>query len=81
MLILVVFNGFNVVKNLKKPDLVERQKPPFYTTWVDCESYLDYMITKDEKLIFRCFSCKKNYEKDLEIRFGKKVWKYLQILQ
>ena len=32
--------------------------------WVDCKSYLDYMITKDEKLIFRCFSCKKNYKKD-----------------
>ena len=32
--------------------------------FVDCESYLDYMITKDEKLIFRCFSCKKNYKKD-----------------
>ena len=31
---------------------------------IDCKSYLDYMITKDEKLIFRCFSCKKNYEKD-----------------
>ena len=29
-----------------------------------CKSYLDYMITKDEKLIFRCFECKKNYEKD-----------------
>ena len=22
------------------------------------------MITKDEKQIFRCFTCKKNYEKD-----------------
>ena len=31
---------------------------------VDCKSYLDYMITKDKKLIFRCFTCKKNYEKD-----------------
>ena len=30
---------------------------------VDCKSYLD-MTTKDQKLIFRCFSCKKNYEKD-----------------
>ena len=29
-----------------------------------CKSCLDYMKTKDEKLIFRCFSCKKNYEKD-----------------
>ena len=31
---------------------------------VDCKSCLDYMKTKDEKLIFRCFSCKRNYEKD-----------------
>ena len=31
---------------------------------VDCKSCLDYMKTKDEKLIFRCFCCKKNYEKD-----------------
>ena len=31
---------------------------------VDCKSCLDYMKTKDEKLIFRCLSCKKNYEKD-----------------
>ena len=31
---------------------------------VDCKSCLYYMKTKDEKLIFRCFSCKKNYEKD-----------------
>ena len=31
---------------------------------VDCKSCLDYMKNKDEKLIFRCFSCKKNYEKD-----------------
>ena len=31
---------------------------------VDCKSSLDYMKTKDEKLSFRCFSCKKNYEKD-----------------
>ena len=30
----------------------------------DCMSYLDYMTTQDEQLIFRCFSCKKNYEKN-----------------
>ena len=30
----------------------------------DCKSSLDYMITKDENLIFRWFTCKKNYEKD-----------------
>ena len=36
---------------------------------VDCKSYFDYMIIKDgaknsKRLIFRCYSCKKNYEKD-----------------
>ena len=30
----------------------------------DCKSYLDYVTIKDNKLIFRCFSCEKNYEKD-----------------
>ena len=33
MVSLVVFNSFNVVKNLKNPDLVARQKPPFYTAY------------------------------------------------
>ena len=28
---------------------------------IDCKSCLDYMTTKDEQLIFRCFRCKKNY--------------------
>ena len=41
---------------------------------IDCKFYLDYMTTKDEKLIFRCFSCKKNYKKyfnkDLIQRFA-----------
>ena len=31
---------------------------------VDCKPYLDHMITKDEKLIFGCFTCTKNYEND-----------------
>ena len=30
----------------------------------DCKSYLDYVTIKDNQLIFRCFSCKKNYEND-----------------
>ena len=29
-----------------------------------CKSSLDYMATKNEQLIFRCFECKKNYKKD-----------------
>ena len=31
---------------------------------IDCKSCLDSMTTKDEQLIFRCFRCKKNYEKN-----------------
>ena len=31
---------------------------------IDCKSCLDYMTTKDEQLIFGCFTCKKNYEKN-----------------
>ena len=30
----------------------------------DCKSCLDYMSVKDNQLIFRCFECKKNYNKD-----------------
>ena len=30
----------------------------------DCKSCLDYMITKDDQLILRCFECKNNYEKE-----------------
>ena len=43
---------------------------------VNCESCLDYMKTKDEKLIFKCFNCKQNYEKyfnkELTKRFASK---------
>ena len=31
---------------------------------IDCKSYLDYMINKDDDLIFRCFKWKKKYKKD-----------------
>ena len=31
---------------------------------VDCESCLDYIKTKNEKLILKCFNCKQYYEKD-----------------
>ena len=30
----------------------------------DFKSYLDYMSTKDDQLIFRFLECKKSYEKD-----------------
>ena len=32
----------------------------------DCKSNCDYMINKDDQLIFRCFACKKNYKKDFD---------------
>ena len=38
---------------------------------IDCKSCLDYMTTKDEQLIFRCFECKKNYKKDFNKEFIK----------
>ena len=31
---------------------------------IDFKSRLDYMMTKDKQLIFRCFRCKKNYRKE-----------------
>ena len=31
---------------------------------IDCKSCLNYMTIKDEKLIFRCFGCKKNNKKN-----------------
>ena len=39
---------------------------------IDCKSCLDYMIIKDEQLIFRCFECKNNYEKDFNKEFIKR---------
>ena len=30
----------------------------------DCKFELDHMSFEDDQLIFRCFECKKNYEKD-----------------
>ena len=51
----------NLVNNLS--DGVQNNK------CTNCKSYLDYITTKDEQQsctqsIFRCFECKKNYEKD-----------------
>ena len=30
----------------------------------DCKYYLSYVTIKDNQLIFRCFSCKRNFEKN-----------------
>ena len=37
-----------------------------------CKFYLDYMAIKDEKLNFRRFECKKNYEKDFNKELTKR---------
>ena len=42
---------------------------------LNCESCLDYIKTKNEKLILKCFNCKQYYEKD----FNKELIKDLQI--
>ena len=44
--------------------LVHNLSEGFHSDKADCESCLDYVITKDDQLIFRCFKCKKNYKKD-----------------
>ena len=49
MVILVFFNSFNVVKNLKKPDLLARQKPPFYTTQNGMQRYTQYAMVMKKK--------------------------------
>ena len=49
MVILVVFNSFNVVKNLKKPDPVARQMPPSYTTEADNEIPKERYISPKER--------------------------------
>ena len=43
--------------------------------------YLDDMTTKDEKLIFRCFECKKNYEKDFNKELIKRFANIYEFLQ
>ena len=32
--------------------------------WIVCKYCYDYMVLKNDQLIFRCFKCKKNYKKD-----------------
>ena len=39
---------------------------------LNCESCLDYVKTKNEKLIPKCFNCKQYYEKDFNKELIKK---------
>ena len=58
MVILVVFNSFNVVKNLKKPDPVARQMAPLYTTLIK----------------FKCLCYNKNHPKRFDENSKKRVF-------
>ena len=72
MVILVVFNSFNVVKNLKKPDPVARQMPHFTLLTVADKVLRDkaFNIAKDAKydgyqrglasMVYKCFDKKSN---------------------
>ena len=47
-------------------NLVSNLSESFHNnTFIDCKSCLEYMKTKDEQLIFKCSSCKKNTKKTL----------------
>ena len=47
-------------------NLVSNLSESFHNnTSIDCKSCLEYMKTKDEQLIFKCSSCKKNTKKIL----------------
>ena len=44
--------------------LIIYQKDFIIEKCLDCESCLDYIKSKNEKLILKCFNCKTYYEKD-----------------
>ena len=47
------------------PSLVDNLSEGLHSDkYTNCKSCRDYMITKDDQLIFRCFECKKKYKKD-----------------
>ena len=59
------------------PSLVSNLSDGLYSDkCADCKSCLYYMSVKDDQLIFRCFKCKKNDNKD----FNKDLIKRFEIL-
>ena len=54
-------------------DLVDNLSDRFHEDKCkDCKSKLSYMSVKDNQLIFQCFECKKNYEKEFDMELVKK---------
>ena len=46
-------------------NLINNLSDQLYNNCSDCKNSLDYMVFKDDKIVFRCFECKKNTSKDL----------------
>ena len=42
-------------------NLISNLSDQLYNNCFDCKNCLDYMIFKDNKVVFRCFECKKKY--------------------
>ena len=45
-------------------NLTNNLSDQLYNNCSDCKNLLDYMVLKDDKIVFRCFECKKNITKD-----------------
>ena len=43
-----------------------------YYKCINCKSFLEHVSVKDDQLIFRCFECRKNYKKDINIELIKR---------
>ena len=44
-------------------NLISNLSDQLYNNCFDCKTLLDYMVFKDNKVVFRCFECKKNISK------------------
>ena len=44
--------------------------------YINCKSFLDDMVFKDDQLIFRCFECKKKKKKKYMRDFNKDLSKH-----
>ena len=45
-------------------NLINNLSDQLYNNCSDCKNLLDYMVFEDDKIVFRCFGCKKNTSKD-----------------
>ena len=48
-------------------NLINNSSDQIYNNCSDCKNPLDYMVFKDEKIVFRCFKCKKTLVKILSM--------------